>query len=303
VDFSIGVGAGARDALLGDIDFFGSLINSLGDASNWKAAGEHLQWLSGFANPITAAERFIEANTELLKLSDASRQDGGEDSVRSRSGRNTSLGVRAGIWQDGANCYNESMIEFKYSGEQLYARMERAVEKVNDRLQRTVRIIETAEIPYAVVGGFAVRAWVAQVDEAAVRTTRDVDILVRESDLPALIRAMSNAGFCHRQTSGLDMFVEHPDASARDAVHVLISGRVEKTGDPNPDVEPSTETTGFRTIPLRTLVAMKLNANRDKDRVHLRDMISLNMIDRSWLDYYPERLRLRLQELLDDPDG
>ena len=195
------------------------------------------------------------------------------------------------------------MIEFKYTGEQLYARMERAVEKVNERLRKTVQIVEAAEIPYAVVGGFAVRAWVAQVDEAAVRTTRDVDILVREDDLPALIQAMSDSGFHHRQTTGLDMFVEHPEASARDAVHVLISGRVEKTGDPNPDVEPSTETTEFRTVPLPTLVAMKLNAFRRKDQVHILDMISLGLIDETWLEYYPERLRLRLQELLDDPDG
>ncbi len=199
--------------------------------------------------------------------------------------------------------YNVVMIEFKYTGDQLYARMERAVEKVNQRLKKTVQIVENANIPYAVIGGFAVRAWVAQVDEAAVRTTRDVDILVREKDLPALIAAMSDAGFYHRQTAGLDMFVEHPEASARDAVHVLICGRVEKTGDPNPDVEPSTETNEFRTVPLRTLVAMKLNAFRRKDQVHLIDMISLKMIDRTWLDYYPDRLRQRLQELLDDPDG
>ncbi len=48
---------------------------------------------------------------------------------------------------------------------------------------------------------------------------------------------------------------------------------------------------------------MKLNAFRDKDRVHLRDMISLGMIDLSWLEKYPEHLRLRLEELLNDPDG
>lgn len=195
------------------------------------------------------------------------------------------------------------MIEFKYTGEELYTRMERAVEKVNQRLAKTVQIIESAGIPYAVIGGFAVRAWVAQVDEAAVRTTRDVDILIREEDLQTLTGAMTDAGFHHRQTAGLDMFVETPNASARDAVHVLISGRIEKSGDPNPDVEPSTETTDFRTVPLQTLVSMKLNAFRRKDQVHILDMISLGMIDRSWLEYYPERLRVRLQELLDDPDG
>lgn len=131
------------------------------------------------------------------------------------------------------------MVEFKIVGEELWARMERAVEKVNARLRKTVRILEDSKVPYAVVGGHAVRAWVAQVDEAALRTTQDVDILVRPNDFPAMKDAMIAAGFHHRNVSGLDMFVEHPDASTRDAVHVVLVGRVERPGDePNPDIEP-----------------------------------------------------------------
>lgn len=188
------------------------------------------------------------------------------------------------------------MVEFTITGEELWNRMERAVERVNERLRRTVRILEGAKVPYAVIGGHAVRAWVAQVDEAALRTTRDVDILVRPADLPALIRAMTAAGFHYRNTSGRDMFVEHPDASARDAVHVLLVGNIERDGEPNPDIEPAARANDFQTIALETLVRMKLNAFRDKDRVHLRDMISLGMVDASWLDKYPSNLRLRLQE-------
>jgi predicted nucleotidyltransferase len=195
------------------------------------------------------------------------------------------------------------MVEFAITGEELWSRMERAVEKVNERLRKTVQILEDAKVPYAVIGGHAVRAWVAQVDEAALRTTRDVDILVRPNDLPALIDAMTAAGFHHRNTSGLDMFVEHPDASARDAVHVLLVGNVERGGEPNPDILPAARAADFQTVALESLVRMKLNAFRDKDRVHLRDMISLGMIDASWLDKYPEQLRLRLEELLNDPDG
>lgn len=194
-------------------------------------------------------------------------------------------------------------MDFTITGEELWARMERAVEKVNERLRRTVRILEDAQVPYAVIGGHAVRAWVAQVDEAALRTTCDVDILVRPRDLPALKDAMTAAGFHHRQTAGLDMFVEHPDASARDAVHVLLCGRIERDGEPNPDIEPVTRASDFQTVPLETLVRMKLNAFRDKDRVHLRDMMSLGMIDGSWLPRFPERLRTRLEALLNDPDG
>lgn len=196
------------------------------------------------------------------------------------------------------------MVEFTFIGEELWARMERAVEKVNDRLRKTVRILEDAQVPYAVVGGQAVRAWVAQVDEAALRTTRDVDILVRPADLAAMVAAMTAAGLHYRKTSGLDMFVEHPDASARDAVHVVLVGKIERAGDePNPDIEPWVRANDFRAIALETLVRMKLNAFRDKDRVHLRDMISLGLIDASWLERYPEKLRKRLKDLLDDPDG
>lgn len=195
------------------------------------------------------------------------------------------------------------MVEFTITGEELWDRMERAVEKVNQRLRKTVGILETAGVPYAVIGGHAVRAWVAQVDEAALRTTQDVDILVRPADLPALITAMTAAGFHHRHTSGLDMFVEHPDASARDAVHVLLVGTVERGGEPNPDIVPAVRTDDLQTVALETLVRMKLNAFQRKDQVHLLDMISLEMIDASWPARFPEPLRERLQTLLDDPDG
>jgi hypothetical protein len=195
------------------------------------------------------------------------------------------------------------MVEFTITGEELWDRMERAVEKVNRRLRKTVGILEAAGVPYAVIGGHAVRAWVAQVDEAALRTTQDVDILVRPADLPALIAAMTVAGFHHRTTSGLDMFVEHPDASARDAVHILLVGTVERGGEPNPDIVPSVRTDDLQTVALETLVRMKLNAFRRKDQVHLLDMISLEMIDATWPARFPEPLRGRLQTLLDDPDG
>ena len=197
------------------------------------------------------------------------------------------------------------MIEFKITGDQLWSRMERAVEKVNERLRKTVRILDAAEIAYAVVGGHAVRAWVAQVDEAAVRTTRDVDILIRDGDFAAVKAAMTDAGFHFRETAGLRMFVEDPDASARDAVHIVVSGEMVRPDDfeANPDVHPVTRAGEFRTVPLETLVRMKLNSFRDKDRVHLRDMISVGLIDQSWVEQFPDTLAHRLQCLLDDPDG
>ena len=197
------------------------------------------------------------------------------------------------------------MIEFRYTGDELWERMRRAVERVNQRLKKTVQILESAKIPYAVVGGHAVRAWVAQVDEAAVRTTRDVDILIRPVDLPAVIEAMTSQGFHHRQTAGLNMFVEEPNASTRDAVRIVLSGEMVRNDDfePNPDIEPTETANDFRTIKLETLVRMKLNSFRRKDQVHILDMISVGLIDPSWLQRFPAELRQRLKTLLDDPNG
>lgn len=197
------------------------------------------------------------------------------------------------------------MIEFRYTGDELYARMEQAVEKVTLRLRKTVDLLESSGIPYAIVGGHAVRAWVAQVDEAAVRTTQDVDVLIRPSDLLALRETMEQAGFHFRQTSGLNMFVESPDASARDAIHIVLTGEMVRPDDfeANPDIEPSEHADNFRTLTLERLVRMKLNSYRRKDQVHLLDMISVGLIDSSWCEKFPAELRQRLQELLDDPDG
>ncbi|MFM7926521.1 MAG: hypothetical protein ACKO9Q_02315, partial [Pirellula sp.] len=58
-----------------------------------------------------------------------------------------------------------------------------------------------------------------------------------------------------------------------------------------------------RTLPLDRLVTMKLTSYRDKDRVHVRDMISLGLIDQTWVEKYSPILAQRLQALLDDPEG
>src|SRR5207253_8772794 len=78
-----------------------------------------------------------------------------------------------------------------------WERTARAVEKVKDRLRRASAALGQAGVPYAVVGGNAVAEWVGRVDEAAVRNTRDVDILIRRSDLGAAKTALEAAGWVH----------------------------------------------------------------------------------------------------------
>ena len=196
-------------------------------------------------------------------------------------------------------------ITFHLTGEALWQRMDRAVEKIQERLTKTTRTLEHAGIPYAIIGGNAVRAWVAQADEAAVRTTRDVDILLRRVDFPAAIAAMESAGFVHRHSAGMDMFLDGPAAKARDAVHVLFAGERVFPDDlvAAPDVSESEPIEEHQTLTLEALLRMKLNSFRDKDRMHIRDMIDVELIDESWCDRYLPALAARLQVVLDDPKG
>ena len=196
-------------------------------------------------------------------------------------------------------------VPFHLTGKALWQRMNRAVEKIQERLERTTRTLEAAGIPYAIIGGNAVRAWVAQADEAAVRTTRDVDILLRRNDFPAARAAMEAAGFTYRHVKSIDMFLDGPDAKARDAVHVLFAGEKVHAEDPvaAPDVTESESIQNHQTLKLEALVRMKLTSFRDKDRMHLRDMLDVELVDESWRGRFPPELASRLQELLDNPNG
>src|SRR5438874_6039164 len=161
------------------------------------------------------------------------------------------------------------MTSFHLTGDALWKRMERAVEKVQERLERTATTLEAAGIPYAIIGGHAVRAWVAQADEAAVRTTRDVDILLNRADLPAAVAAMQAAGFIYRHVKSIDMFLDGPEAKARDAVRVVFAGEKIRPEDPlpAPDVAEAEDIQRHSTLRLEALVRMKLTSFRDKDRM------------------------------------
>jgi hypothetical protein len=189
-------------------------------------------------------------------------------------------------------------------GEVSWERMSRAVEKVRQRLKRAVAALEAAQVPYAVAGGNAVAAWVSRVDETAVRNTQDVDILLRRQDLPAAREAMAQAGFIYRHSASLDMFLDGPQARAREAVHLVFAGEKVRPdyAISAPAIEEGEPTESFRLISLAALVRMKLTSFRDKDRMHLRDLIEVRLIDGAWPAKFPPILRERLQHLLDHPE-
>jgi hypothetical protein len=81
-------------------------------------------------------------------------------------------------------------------------RMVSAVEKVRQRLLKACAALDNAGIAYAVAGGNAVAAWVSTVDEAAVRNTRDVDVMIERTDLNSARAALEAVGFSYRHVGG-----------------------------------------------------------------------------------------------------
>ena len=192
-----------------------------------------------------------------------------------------------------------------------WPRMSEAVEKVRRRLLRAAAALAEAPVPYAVVGGNAVAAWVSRADEAAVRNTRDVDILLARADIPAAAAALEAAGFHHRRVASpghggtLDVFLDGADSKVGDAVHIVFAEEKTRSDQPEPNarIDESEDAGEFRLISLAALVRMKLAAFRDKDRVHLRDLVSVGLLDESWLAGLSPALRQRLALILSSPEG
>jgi hypothetical protein len=205
-------------------------------------------------------------------------------------------------YQDSASRWTAQTVGM---GVEILDRMERAVAKVRERLLRATAALNQIGVPYAVVGGNAVASWVATVDEGAIRNTRDIDLLVRRSDLPAITTALEQVGFVRDELLDIVMFRDGAEGKPSEAIHLLFAG--EKTRPdhllPAPEIQTVKDPANFPVIALETLLVMKLMSNRRKDQVHVQDLIGVRLVDASLLPKLPPELAARLKQILDTPDS
>jgi len=193
-----------------------------------------------------------------------------------------------------------------YFSWEVVMKAERAVEKVRELLRRTVETLNAARVPFVVIGGNAVAVWVATRDEGAVRNTKDVDILFERGDLGRVTAAMSQAGFDLAEVNGATIFLDRDDPMPSRGVHVLFANEMIKPHDlhPAPPVKVGIiDQDGCPAVNLRELLIMKLIAFRDLDRVHIRDLLKVGLIDDALAEQIPPELRPRLEEIRANPDG
>lgn len=180
-----------------------------------------------------------------------------------------------------------------------------AVERVEQLLHRLTQALNDAGIDYAIIGGNAVAAWVARVDEAAVRSTKDVDVLIRREDLARVTEALRSVDLDPAEAMGVYMFLEKKNPNPKTGVSVVFaSERVRPDyahAAPDP-AECADDSEAFRLIDLRHLVEMKLQAYRFIDRAHVQDLLSVGLIDDTIRNALPSDLRERLQAIEDEVD-
>jgi hypothetical protein len=148
-----------------------------------------------------------------------------------------------------------------------------------------------------------VAAWVSRVDEAAVRTPVDAEIVLRRDDIERGKTALESAGF--RCVVGSYKFLDGPNGTMQNAITIFFSGEVWVPADYDtgvPDVSEADSSGPFPIVDLEPLVRMKLVSYRFKDRVDVLDMINVGLINQSWLTRFTGELAARLRRLLDDPD-
>jgi len=176
-----------------------------------------------------------------------------------------------------------------------------AVDDVTNRMERICTALESAGVPYAIVGGQAVALWVATRDPAAVRTTKGVDILLLRADLPNARAAALSVDMEYFEVLSVGMFLERSNPHPRQAVHLVWAGEkvVAEYALPSPDVDERVALEpGCQVVSLAGPVRMKLLSHRDQDRMHLRDLIDVDLVGRNMLENLPAELASRLDALL-----
>jgi hypothetical protein len=176
-----------------------------------------------------------------------------------------------------------------------------ALDKIQARLQKITAALGSAGVPYAVVGGHAVAAWVSTRDPAAVRTTKDVDLLVQRGDLLRIQTAAATCDLDYAEVLGVAMLLERSNPNPKEGVHLIWAGEKVRAEHllPAPLLDDRQElSANMAVLGLLPLIRMKLQSGRNRDLTHMEDMIEVGLIDRSILSQLPSELAKVLEPLL-----
>jgi hypothetical protein len=176
------------------------------------------------------------------------------------------------------------------------------MDRVGRLLKTVTAALDDAGVPYAVIGGNAVATWVGRRDVGAIRATKDVDLLLRRDDLDRAEQAIKSTGMILDEVLGVPVFLDANNPLPSQGVHIIVAKeKVRETSKyVAPDVSDAERADeGFLVLDLRSLVIMKLEANRRHDQVHMEDLLRVGLIDAELARGLPDDLRERLRYIRD----
>jgi len=196
--------------------------------------------------------------------------------------------------------FEEFLEEVAAKGDVVNIVFEERLFKLVGILQKIAQPLAAAKVPYEVVGGLAVLIHVEAADPTHSVLTRDVDIMIRRSDLGRVIAIAESEGFKFRHVAGVDMLLY--GGKALNAIHLLFSEEKVKPSQaiPNPPLSPERKKIQGEEVcvmPVADLVQLKLSANRLKDRVHIQSLDAAGLITAEMDRGLPDALRTRLHQV------
>ena len=177
---------------------------------------------------------------------------------------------------------------------------ERGMYSSAEDLERILQLFAEAGVPFELIGGLAVNAHLMAASKRSRSfLTRDIDVLVRRSDLDAIVGAAKLLGFEPKRMLGVFALIG-PGQELSESVHMLFVGEKPKSTCPiqNPDLNPEDKDLFGLTVPVapvRDLLILKLNSLRPKDVVHLEVLDQVGFITLEVEQSLPGVLRARLE--------
>jgi hypothetical protein len=180
----------------------------------------------------------------------------------------------------------------------------RANEIVRERQATIVQALNDAGVPFALSGSNATFVWIATVDESATRQYRNVEFIIRRNDVENLVSAMNALGLTAEPNPHHILVRSMSNQRERWADRALVAGNpYGNAGGIVPSLTSAVVTRNLPALTLAALVDFQLCRWLRDDRVDLRDMIDVGLLDHAWPGHLRPELAPRLQELLDNPDG
>jgi hypothetical protein len=166
---------------------------------------------------------------------------------------------------------------------------------VHKTMRRTIKNLEKANIPYALVGGMAVNV------HGHRRTTNDVDILLTVDGLAEFERRFVPKHY-DRVPRRPHRFTDRKNQVIVDA---LVTGLYPGSGKPGPIAYPDpavvgTAMEGLQVIELAMLIELKLAAHRYQDFADVVSLIRVHQLDESFADRLHPSVRSDYIECLEE---